>query len=54
MQPEWYDDIETILDAFANGQMDSTLCLHELSLLGYNANDVKEIIGERKPSQATP
>ncbi len=43
MQPEWYDDIETILDAFANGQMDSTLCLHELSMLGYNEEDIKEI-----------
>ena len=44
MQPEWFDEIEIILDQFANGQMDSTLCMHELAILGYNEEDIKEIV----------
>jgi len=44
MQPEWYDDIESLLDECANGNIDSYECMFQLCNLGYNPQEVIEEI----------
>jgi hypothetical protein len=44
MQPDWYDDIEKLLDECANGNLDSYECMLQLCNLGYNPQEVIEEI----------
>lgn len=44
MQPVWYNDIEVILDNFANGKIDSIECIHQLNDLGYSYQEIIEEI----------
>ena len=44
MQPNWYDDIERLLDECANGNLDSYECMLQLCKLGYNSQEVIEEI----------
>ena len=44
MQPEWYDDIEILLDNCVNGKIDSYECMLQLCKLGYNPQEVIEEI----------
>jgi len=47
MQPEWYDELEIILQDLASGYIDSIECTHRLSLLGYSIGDIaRDIMGD--------
>ena len=44
MQPEWYDNIEKVLDEYTNSNIDSTECMLQLSNLGYSSQEIIEEI----------
>lgn len=44
MQPEWYDNIEKVLDEYTNSSIDSAECMLQLSNLGYSTQEIVEEI----------
>jgi hypothetical protein len=49
IQPEWYDELEIILQDLAYGYIDSIECVHKLSLLGYSIEEIeRDIMGDVK------